>query len=761
MKNVWTAFATLLVGVAPAGGEMVVERWGVAGRIQHPGTLLYELRGREGRAMRFDLSALPQDAKVYRARLFFRCTERHRTGYDIVAAVRAGTGPDAELKPTGRALETVAPYHRWLDATEAVRRSVRGGDRALLLWVRKAGAGLSIVAEAGSAGGLRWAENAPDFGPGAAWLEIAYELDGGAARAGALRSPPKQVREVKAFYRSGQVFVTFREAEDYAARLLAKKGKEALTWGDLGERFRTATLEGMVPRDDGGELRYRVYAHDKPITPASIGAARLLGEVAPGSVYNTRLAPKGDFAARRPKAVALRLAIQPGEPLPHATGLYVHTVGRGDKPYYAVVSARDGVENTLDVSQANAVGPIEQRPAEPAPVLQEDRPTKLRPGGTYHHQRYSWWCAPPLAPRPLRYDLAVGFCPEATERPSALTVTRGHFTHHGPEMPGPSRRRDVVMSHSCDGDYHGVWTGVHDAEYTLKGFERGRWQPFTQRRQEALVAWMKRRWEIDEQRIRVCLGSWGMWELRRGELYAYLHGWGMPEISKGFQCWHWTNGVWGPHHLYARKPNEENPFYLHDYTRYVRQDPRKELPFFAMHTGWGDHFTEMGWPPFPRFVRAMMDTKRAFCMHSRALDPAMRAGLIEFRRDASVPAFGNCSLDDNIGEGDLGSGRTFGQINGYLAWESRTIVDEPGGYEITVLLWDSAPLAECTVDLTPRRCRAFRPKGGARFAWQNVALDSGRQVQAGSAEADEHGLVTVRGLRVAKRKHRIVIRAKE
>jgi len=337
-------------------------------------------------------------------------------------------------------------------------------------------------------------------------------------------------------------------------------------------------------------------------------------------------------------------------------------------------------------------------------------------------------------------------------------VTRGHFTHHGPEMPGPARRRGIVMAHTCDGDYHGVWTGVSDAEYTLKGFEQGTWQPFTQRRQEALIQWMQRKWKIDPQRITVCMGSWGMWEIRRAGLYAYIHGWGMPEISKGFQCWHWTNGVWGPHHLYAKMPKDQNPFYLHDYTRYVRANPDKELPFFAIHTGWGDHFTEMGWPPFPRFVRAMIDTKRAFCLQSPTLGVAMRAGMIKFRRDASLPAFGNCSLDDNIGEGDPQSGRAYGQVNGYLVWDSDTIVDEPGFYGITVQLWETAPLPKCSVDVTPRKCRRFKAKPGQRFVWTNTTLSDGRQVGAGHAVADKLGLVTLKRLVVTKGKHRITIR---
>ena len=160
----------------------------------------------------------------------------------------------------------------------------------------------------------------------------------------------------------------------------------------------------------------------------------------------------------------------------------------------------------------------------------------------------------------------------------------------------------------------------------------------------------------------------------------------------------------------------------------------------------------------------MIDTKRAFCMQSRAVPDAMRQGIIRIRRDQSAPAFGNCSLDDNIGEGELKSGVAFGQINGYLVWESATTVDEPGRYEITVWLWggdshgrNAAPLDSCTVDLTPRRCQRFKPKPGAKLRWMNIALTDGRQVQAGSAAADKLGLVTIKALAVTKSKRRIAI----
>lgn len=737
----WAIALTLLVSAA-ARADVVVQRWGAAGRVQHPKTLTLARHGEAGTELRFDLSALPAKAAVYRARLLVRRSGRMAAGFDIVPvqrvvpAIKAKADPKAkadaappkvQFKVLGRPLTVAPPHYQWLDATAAVRAALKADPKGASLLIRKA----------------------PRFDEKSLALEIAFE--------GNLAKPPAQVRQVKAFCRAGQVFITFREIEDIAV------GQDKPTWGDLAKRFSGLNYTGATPRDDNGEIRYRVYQSPKPITPATIGAATLLGEVVPGSAYNTRLVPGGDFIKRRPKAVASRLAVEPGKPLPAGFGLYVHTVARSATYHYAVVAAADGVENTTALGRDNVVGPLPQRRAAPEPVLQRDEVTAFRDGRTYHEQWFSYWAVPPLTNRPVRYDLAVGFCPDAMARPAPLTFTRGHTWGPGPEMPGPAARAGVVISMNTDPG-NGYWTGIHECRDTLRGVESGTWQPFTHNRQEALITWARTRWPIDPERIVGSIGAWGMWEIRRADLYSYIHGWGMPEVTKGFVCWNWARGAWGPPEMYKGVADKDNPWVLQDYSAFVRADPSKELPYFQIHRGWGAHFTEMGWPPFPRFVRAMIDTKRAFCMSSPAVGQAMRAGIIDIRRDRSVPAFGNCSLDDNIGEGDLRTGwALYGQINGYLVWQSATTVDEPGLWQITCWLWPgdrgrgAAPLDACTVDLTPRRCQAFKAKPGQAFTWTNVACADGKTLASGRAVADKFGLVTIKQLKITKAKHRITI----
>jgi len=179
----------------------------------------------------------------------------------------------------------------------------------------------------------------------------------------------------------------------------------------------------------------------------------------------------------------------------------------------------------------------------------------------------------------------------------------------------------------------------------------------------------------------------------------------------------------------------------------------------------------MGWPPLPRFWRAMIESRHPFVVHWR-----IRDGRPTIRRNQSVPAFGNCTLDDNPGNGDLNNGAVFdAQINGYLSWDSETIVDRPDRWEMTVILHKSAPLGECRVDLTPRKCQQFKPQQGRTFQWTCTAAaaakegkpadtaapaPAGKPLGSGTVEADQWGLVTIRRMRMIKGAQRVVIARK-
>ncbi len=773
--------ALLLVAAAAAGAEagMVTERWSAGKAGWHPSTLSYR-QAKQGLFIVADLSApaLRKVGRVYRARLFFSGVSFKDASFEIqpVDPFQARPGPPT---PAGDELKLPGPWFQWFDATDAVAERAGGGK--VVFWLKRH----------------------PKFDREKTYLEIAYEG----------RTPkdlPRQVKGVKALYRGGQVFVTFQEIDS------PDRGKAEITAGELGQRLK---VDYYRPRASGA-IRYRVYRHDKPITAANIGFAELLGEALPGSAYNTRhvLDPKarggkmpavGLGSKKYAHCLAVRVAVEEGEvvddrgvprmktrPLPPGTGLYVHTVTRPGKAYYAVLTASGGVVNARGVSSANTAGPVEQRVADPEPVMYMDLTRAHAKEGVYHQQYYSFWTTHPLSRLPARYDVIVSYCPERLLRPAPVRIARAQWgvqpVPYWPRARSPGSR-GLHLTHTADSPL-AFRTGLNDAMDTLKGFDEGTWRPFHMSRQDAILRWMKRRWPVDADRISVYAPCWGCLEVTRGDTYAYLNGYMLAEVTKGFQTFERACAVWGEPKKYESRPHKPNPYRINDVTSWVLANPQKELPFIISRGNAGCHNKDMGWPPFPRFFWAMMKSKRAFMYNPRGkVYGAVTGGPIRLGRDQSVPAFAHCSLDDAIGDGDpwtsdwmvRGSWYESSQLNGYLLWDSAATVDAPAKYEITVWLAENAPLGDCTVDMTPRRCRKFKATPGQKFAWTNTLLPPQPEakedaptdtkakakpsekskpaakptvIQSGPATADEFGLVTVEKLKVTKGRHRVTIR---
>ena len=179
----------------------------------------------------------------------------------------------------------------------------------------------------------------------------------------------------------------------------------------------------------------------------------------------------------------------------------------------------------------------------------------------------------------------------------------------------------------------------------------------------------------------------------------------------------------------------------------------------------------------------MMRAKQPFVFSTCPSPVARAVGRLAGRRDRSLPAFANCTLDDNIGEGDRrsGNGWNSSQVNGYVMWDPETVTDQPDEWAITVWVDESSYYSEATVDVTPRRCRRFKGKPGQKFNWTNAVLPPpaqkddkadpkeaadepkekappARTIQQSTATADEHGLVTIEKLTVSKRPQRVTIR---
>lgn len=140
--------------------------------------------------LRFDLSAVPRGAKVYRARL--RCEREPIDGLheDVLQAIEIYplAGPNEKGRrpqTTGKPLELVGP---WYDAFE-MTGLVRG-------WVsERPGAGV-------------WVKKFPGWRKDRTFLDVMFEGEPGTL--------PRAASGVKAFHRCGQTFITWKEIEDPA-----------------------------------------------------------------------------------------------------------------------------------------------------------------------------------------------------------------------------------------------------------------------------------------------------------------------------------------------------------------------------------------------------------------------------------------------------------------------------------------------------------------------------------------------------------------
>ncbi|MEO5675761.1 MAG: T9SS type A sorting domain-containing protein [Chitinophagales bacterium] len=111
--------------------------------------------------------------------------------------------------------------------------------------------------------------------------------------------------------------------------------------------------------------------------------------------------------------------------------------------------------------------------------------------------------------------------------------------------------------------------------------------------------------------------------------------------------------------------------------------------------------------------------------------------MYRYRKNLSFPAFSNCSIDNNPGNGNASSGDQVGCINGYLDWNS-SITDESANWIVKIYMKDLKQInngyayapATCVADITPRRLQQFNPPDGSQIQWNVTHLN--QVVQSGS-----------------------------
>jgi pimeloyl-ACP methyl ester carboxylesterase len=328
-----------------------------------------------------------------------------------------------------------------------------------------------------------------------------------------------------------------------------------------------------------------------------------------------------------------------------------------------------------------------------------------------------------------------------------------------------------------------MWYGYNSNCGTAKPLTEGVNVNYTDRRLMWTIAWGRRRFQVDPARITMTGGSMGgiasvFTALRHPDLLSAIFA-NVPVLDFG--------AIWANNQVYVAplwgKPGQKIKSYdgvdIYDTMRaawYAESHPEIDFPLMVILVGRND--TTVGWPDKPVFFRIMEATRHGGCfywdershgpqpkdkrywyqgrtpppdMANLAEKAPMEVDFLTCRRDQSYPAFSRCSLNDDPGDGKSDSGAPHGQINGYLFWDTSSIVDTPTHWEMTLKLTPGAPKDNCTVDVTPRRLQKFKVHKGQKIRW------SVRDGMDGEVTADQWCLITIPSVRVTKADTRLQI----
>jgi hypothetical protein len=753
----------LVLAATPAPAATVCERWGGRGKgLAHPGTLKVE-RARRGTpaAITVDLSALPKGAKVHHA--------------SLICFTQRGRQPERPVRilDGGRALPLEPPRYHSFDAAAAVRRAVRAG-RPLTLAV----------------------ERFDGWDRGRTILEIRYE--------GTLPHSPAQVTGLRAVHHHGQTFLLWRELP------LFRPDPEKVFWmtehkyvqsersDKPGKGWRgypavpavtlktLRDLKGLSVRGKKGpremqpirvlkklpHIRYRVYRHTERITPKNIHQATYLGESRPCNAYVEEMltvVTHGEYydPYEHPESVIMTWCYDDSKPVMPGEAFYVHTPRKAAKAYYAVTVMQDGRENLVDLGNGNSLAkPVAETPATPRPVFQFAkkpgryiyRPGKYEPASLWH----ALWLAPPIANLPSNHPryVVVGEPPDFQE-PGPMKVSNsspGMF-FEGP-LKNLMRAPDTLVVFMAGGGELAYSSG----KGTLRSYKECPADYFAERYTLAVIQWAMSKWKIDPSRITA--GTSTHFAIRHPELFGIKH---IGPFSMNF------DNKWNPHSGSmarllgppdtARTVDGHRAWDIFNIRWYLAQDPGRDIPYMACFFTQpkdGNHGAEYGWQDDPKGLSALQQSRQPHCAQwgGARVSSELSKLLGGMRWDRSLPGFSRCSLDQNPGNGDPDDGDPWGQINGWLLWDYGSVVDKADEWSAVVYLAPSAPFDRCTVDITPRRCEAFKPKPGAKFAWTNTADAEQKAAPSGEVEADRWGRVTLRDVTVTKGKHRMEISRK-
>jgi hypothetical protein len=575
----------------------------------------------------------------------------------------------------------------------------------------------------------------------------------------------RQVSGVTAWTRAGQTFIVFNEI----TRIMPSTN---ITYGEFFRRKKSYK----------NKITYNIYRSTGPIH--SVENMKPVAKIGSFSGWDESF--YGKYADRKyENEHAIRYVVKEGEePLAVGKGIWVCNSAHSGKSYYAITAVVDGHENTsISIGRNATRTPVSETVGQGLPVLQRIRQPPVF-DYVKHPKLYFYvrWESPPNASvqgKPFDYLVAI---PPHLKHPAPLGIHMhawgGDFLKGYAWWTDAENGAILLSSNEIPYDW---WTGYHEKIFTKHppkseaDWQKGVVHPYTTNRLWSFVKFLNEKspWEIDMHRIftaGISMGGSGslMMAIRYPDRIAWARSWvgvhvplHSPQFASSYEK------VWGDPQDDVRFENGAPVWDYYNDAKYLITQPKGEVGFLTFSNGKNDH--EIGWQQAVEFVNALEKTRRPFLFiwgqHGHGQRTVMpktgseRDMPIDIATNKSLPAFTNCSLDDNPGNGDPKNGDPSGQINRWLYWETKDALDMPERWEMTVGLMNKAPKNTCRVDITPRRIQQFKPHPGQKVNWENRSL-SGSLIAHGETKVDQNGLITIQQTTVSTNKNRIIITIK-
>jgi len=610
---------------------------------------------------------------------------------------------------------------------------------------------------------------------------------------------------INSFFALLLISTTALSAETQVTGLKVRHNKDQtfITWKEIGppkveDEISDATLRKMVQESNRNDIvLYRIYRSEKRIT--SVEGIKPIAEVGPLNCWNVDY-----YGSSQENKPAIRYVIKDGEqPLEHGIGLYVHnpkypsmTDKKPMETYYAVTYSKNGKEHK-NINRANSTEElVREVEGQGVPVLQRVvKPKEFSYIQNPELHYYVRWEAPPNASIENKpFDYLVAIPPHIESKPTPVGL---HLHCWGGSLGGgygwwySQKKLGTTYLISTNQIPYDWWTGYHEFYYSQEPSEekwkQGVVRPYTTTRILSFLDWAAEKYNLDSKRVFTAGSSMGgsgapMFAIRYSDRIAWSVGWvGVHDPGNTPQFTGSYERVFGNKDWSIKYEDGTPVFEYYKDAAYLRKHPNKEIGFITWSNGKNDG--AIGWPQAVEFYQAMQETRRPHLFvwglsghGQRATMPAdggERIMPLDIRLDQSLPAFTDCSLDNNLGTGrklktpkevkigkeiqkDFYDGDSVGQVNLYLYWDTEKVIDTPKIWEMTIALTEKEPEEQCTVDITPRRLQKFNSRPGAKYIWSNTS--EGKKIQSGEVTADKWGLLTLKRVIVGKTGNRIAIR---